>query len=161
MHLLFVCNSLTAARRSFSTSRHLSRPLTLTARLVQEQIAMQLGSLGISYAQADVLVRLWRREGHMTQTQLIQSLAVSRASGTLLLKQLERRGLIERQPDRVDGRRLRVRLTPAGRDLEQPVLLVFERVEAVVREPLDPADVETMFRVLRAVQEQMQRQRGR
>jgi DNA-binding MarR family transcriptional regulator len=151
---------LTGPERSFKTSPHLSGLLTLTGRLVQERIAHDLARLGISHAQAVVLVRLWRRGGDMTQTEMIQSLALSRASGTLVLNELTNRRLIERRPDEVDARRLVIRLTEAGRNLEPSVLEVFERVEAVLRAPLDAADVDTAFRVLLDILEALQRDRS-
>ena len=146
--------------RSFASSPHLSGPLTLVGRLVQERIAHDLAGQGISYAQAVVLVRLWRRGGEMPQTEMIQSLALSRASGTLVLNELSQRGLIERRPDEVDARRLVVQLTPAGHQLEPSVLEVFERVESVIRTQLDDEDVANTFRVLLAMLEAMQRDRG-
>jgi DNA-binding MarR family transcriptional regulator len=151
---------LSGSERSFASSPQLSGLLTLIGRLVQERIAHDLARLGVSYAQAVVLVRLWRRGGEMSQTEMIQSLALSRASGTLVLNELTQRGLIERRPDQDDARRLVVHLTRAGYELEPAVLEVFEHVEAVIRGPLDDEEVEHAFRVLTAVQDAMQRDRG-
>ncbi len=150
---------MTGTERSFASSPHLSGLLTLAGRLVQERIAHDLARLGISYAQAVVLVRLWRRGGEMSQTEMIQSLALSRASGTLVLNELSQRGLVERRPDQADARRLVVRLTEAGHELEPSVLDVFEGVEAVLRSPLAEDDVDSAFRVLLAVLDAMQRDR--
>jgi DNA-binding MarR family transcriptional regulator len=150
---------LTGPERSFASSPHLSGLLTLTGRLVQERIAHELAALGISYAQAVVLVRLWRRGGEMPQTEMIQSLALSRASGTLVLNELSQRGLIDRRPDQADARRLVVRLTEAGQELEPSVLEVFEQVESVIRAPLAEQDVDTAFRVLLGMLDVMQRGR--
>lgn len=138
--------------RPFVTSPHLIGLLIVTARLVQEQVATRLSALGISYAQAVVLVRLYRSvTGSVPQTDMIESLAVSRASGTLVLSQLEARGLISRTADPGDARRLVVELTDAGRALELPVYGVFEEVESVIRRSLEPvevtATVETMRRM--------------
>ncbi|HXM59011.1 MAG TPA: MarR family transcriptional regulator [Candidatus Dormibacteraeota bacterium] len=150
---------MTGAERSFASSPHLSALLTLTGRLVQERIAHDLAELGISYAQAAVLVRLWRYGGEMSQTDMIQSLALSRASGTLVLNELAQRELIERRPDEIDARRVIVRLTQAGRDLEPAVLDIFEQVESTIRAPLAEDDVESAFRTLLAVLNAMQRGR--
>lgn len=152
---------LTGPERSFASSPQLSGLLTLTGRLVQERLGHDLAGLGISYAQSVVLVRLWRRGGEMPQAEMIRSLALSRASGTLVLNELRQRGLVERRPDDADARRAMVRLTPAGHELERPVLEVFERVEGVIREPLSGEDVEAALRVLPAVLEAVQRDRAR
>ncbi|TMC05335.1 MAG: MarR family transcriptional regulator [Chloroflexi bacterium] len=144
-------------RRSFASWSTLTTLLALNGRLVQEQIGRNLEPLGVSYAQAAVLVRLWRRQGQMPQAEMIRSLALSRASGTLVLNELEQRGLIERQPDVRDARRLVVRLTEAGMDLEPEVFDAFDRVEAAVRAPLSEEEVETGLRILRSLVEAIRR----
>ncbi len=156
-----IVGELTIPARTFASSPHLSDLLTLTGRLVQERIAHRLGRLGISYAQAVVLVRLWRCGGQMPQSEMIQALALSRASGTLVLNQLQKQGLVERLPDHGDARRFIIRLTKPGQDLEQPVLEVFELVESAIRGPLSATDVETSFRVLVGVLQAMQGGRRR
>lgn len=122
----------------------------MTARLAQEQVAIRLSALGISYAQAVVLVRLYRSaSGSLPQSDMIDSLAVSRASGTLVLSQLEARGLVSRAADPGDARRLVIELTEAGRDLEEPVHAVFQEVESVIRRSLAPAEVASSFDIVR------------
>ncbi|HEY4026550.1 MAG TPA: MarR family transcriptional regulator [Candidatus Dormibacteraeota bacterium] len=135
---------------------HLTTVLALVGRLVQDRVAQALTELGVSYAEASALMRLWYAGGHMPQSDMIQSLSLSRTACTLLLNQLERKGLVERRNDRRDGRRLMVWLTPAGQDLEQPVLEAIEQVESVIRAPLPARDVEDSFRMLRAVLQAVQ-----
>ena len=135
--------------------------LSLSGRLIQERIGHDLEPLGISYAQAAVLVRLWRHGGRMPQAEMIDSLALSRASCTNLLNDLEREGLIERAPDSADARRMVVGLTEAGQDLERPVLDVFERVEIEIGESLGGEDAATAYRVVRAVLERLRQSRPR
>jgi MarR family transcriptional regulator, organic hydroperoxide resistance regulator len=143
---------LSTRPRPFITSPHLIGLLVVTARLVQEQVTAKLSALGVSYAQAVVLVRLYRSHtGTLPQTDMIDSLAVSRASGTLVLGQLQAAGLITRSPDPGDGRRLVIALTDTGRDLEQPLHDVLEEVEAVVRRSLQPSEVAAAFDVVRRI----------
>jgi len=150
---------VTGPARTFAASAHLSGLLSLTGRLAQERIGRQLAALGLSYARAAALVRLWRHDGPMPQTDMIRSLALSRASGTLVLNQLAQQGLIERQPVRGDARRVVLELTPAGRDLEGPVLEIIERVESTLRARLTDEEVETAFRVLVSVLETLRSER--
>jgi DNA-binding MarR family transcriptional regulator len=138
-------------RRSFASSPTLTTLLALGGRLVQERIGRDLEPLGVSYAQTAVLVRLWRRDGQMAQAEMIQSLALSRASGTLVLNELEQGGLVERRPDVRDARRLVVRLTEEGVDLEPQVFEVFQRVESAIRAPLSEDEVAAGLRILRAL----------
>ena len=133
----------------------------MTARLVQEQVATRLSALGISYAQAVVLIRLYRSAtGSLPQTDMIESLAVSRASGTLVLTQLQTRGLVARSSDPADARRLVVVLTDAGRDLEQAVYAALEEVESVIRRSLGPDEVAAAFDTLRLMFEDIKRFRS-
>src|SRR5205807_1482673 len=98
--LAIILGALSTRQRPFITSPHLIGLLVVTARLVQEQVASRLTALGISYAQAVVLVRLYRSPtGILSQSDMIESLAVSRASGTLVLGQLQTSELIVRNAD--------------------------------------------------------------
>src|SRR5207302_8576129 len=113
-----ILGALSTRQRPFIASPHLIGLLVVTARLVQEQVASRLTALGVSYAQAVVLVRLYRSPtGILSQSDMIESLAVSRASGPLVLSQLETSELIVRNADPGDARRLLITLTAAGRDL--------------------------------------------
>jgi DNA-binding MarR family transcriptional regulator len=151
---------LSSRPRPFITSPHLIGLLIVTARLIQEQVAIKLSPLGISYAQAVALVRLYRSAtGTLAQTDMIESLAVSRASGTLVLSQLEARGLVQRSADPADARRLVIELTEAGRDLELPVHAVLEAVESVIRRSLDPVEVAASFDVIRRMFDDIKRYR--
>jgi DNA-binding MarR family transcriptional regulator len=151
---------LSSRPRPFITSPHLIGLLIVTARLIQEQVAIKLSPLGISYAQAVVLVRLYRSvTGTLPQTDMIESLAVSRASGTLVLSQLEARGLVRRTADPGDARRLIIELTDTGRALELPVHAVMEEVESVIRRSLDPAEVAGSFDVIRRMFDDIKRYR--
>jgi DNA-binding MarR family transcriptional regulator len=152
---------LSTRARPFITSPHLIGLLVVTARLVQEQVATRLAALGISYAQAVVLVRLYRSvTGKLSQTDMIESLAVSRASGTLVLSQLEARGLVARSADPGDARRLVIALTAAGWDLEQPIHAVLEDVEAVIRRSLDSSEVAATFDIMRRMFDDIKRHRS-
>jgi MarR family transcriptional regulator, transcriptional regulator for hemolysin len=151
---------VTDERRSFASSSTLTTLLTLSGRLVQERIGRDLEPLGVSYAQAAVLVRLWRRDGQMAQAEMIRSLALSRASGTLVLNELEQLGLVERRPDDRDARRFVIRLTEAGVDLEPQVFDVFLRVERAIRAPLSDDEVAAGLRILRALLEGIRHDRA-
>jgi DNA-binding MarR family transcriptional regulator len=135
---------------SFAESRHLSGLVTLTARLVQEMIGTDLAPYRITYAQAVALVRLWRGdENGMLQGELAIKLSLSRPATTLMLRDLEERGLILRHTDQRDGRRHVVLLTDAGRALEVDVLAVFDKTERLLEAALSKADRPKAFAILR------------
>lgn len=129
------------ANSSFRTSSHILGDVTLLGRLVQDRIGTLLEPHGLTHAQAVALVRLWRSaSGSMPQATLISSLAVSRATGTQLLHDLESRDLVTREPDPADARSNLITLTPKGSALESDVLAVFDRVDGEIAGSLSSAE---------------------
>lgn len=84
-----------------------------------------LDPLGLTYPQYLVMLALWERDGE-TVGQLGARLYLDSGTLTPLLKRLEAQGLLQRQRDAADERRVLLSLTPAGRALR-------ERAEAVPR----------------------------
>lgn len=70
-----------------------------------------------SFRQLAVLFML--RDGAVSPASIAQRLGISRAVVTGLLDRLEERGLIRREPDPADRRRLRIVMTSAGLDASQ------------------------------------------
>ena len=96
------------------------RLLTLAPRYVQWS-AMSLRAHRVdgdpSFRQLAVLFML--REGVASPAGLAQRLGISRAVVTGLLDRLEERGLIRREPDSADRRRLRIVMTASGLDASE------------------------------------------
>lgn len=96
------------------------RLLTLAPRYVQWS-AMSLRAHRLegdpSFRQLAVLFML--REGIASPAAIAQRLGISRAVVTGLLDRLEERGLIKREPDPADRRRLRVVMTTSGLDASE------------------------------------------
>jgi len=84
--------------------------------LVQQELARRLKTLDLKTPHLDVLVNLVRTPG-ISQHDLARKLFVGRSNMTMLLPQLEKRGLVERRPDADDRRVLRLHLTPQGETL--------------------------------------------
>jgi DNA-binding MarR family transcriptional regulator len=75
-----------------------------------------LAAVDVSPAQYSVLVVISANRG-LSQAELAATLGIERALLARLLHRLEWRGLIQRLPSSVDGRRHALRLTPKGRTL--------------------------------------------
>ncbi|MFF3553906.1 MarR family winged helix-turn-helix transcriptional regulator [Streptomyces tsukubensis] len=134
------------------SENHLSGLLTLTARLVQDRLSAALRPHGVTYAQAAALVRLWRTpDGRMLQHDFVTSLALARPSGTLLISDLERSGLVGRSPDPTDGRRQVITLTEAGRELEGKVHGVISGLQREIDRIVGREDLARTMRVLTTV----------
>ena len=90
---------------------------------LERALAVKLAPLDLKPAQLDVLMNLYRHPG-MSQHDLARRLLVGRSNITMLLPQLESRGLLRREGDQKDKRVLRLTLTDAGTDLLMQALKV-------------------------------------
>ena len=76
--------------------------------------------LGLYRGQPFLLAVLWESEG-VTHSELARRIHVSPATVTNMIKRMEKGGLLERRPDKVDQRVSRVYLTDAGRAIRERV----------------------------------------
>lgn len=81
--------------------------------VLERTLTARLGPLDLKPAQLDVLMNLYRHPG-LSQHDLARRLLVGRSNITMLLPQLESRGLLRREGDEKDRRVLRLALTDAG-----------------------------------------------
>jgi DNA-binding MarR family transcriptional regulator len=105
--------------------------LMATARAIRLAYERRLARLELNLTQACLLafVHDW---GPQTQTQLAEGLGLGRAATGSLVDALERRGLVERQPDTRDRRVWRVAATQQGRDMAKPIM----EIDQVLRREL-------------------------
>ena len=96
-------------------------------QLVQQTLARALKPLDIKPPHLDILVNLMRTEG-ISQQDLARKLLVGRSNITMLLPQLEKRGLIERRSDGSDKRVLRLFLTGGGYRLAEKAIAIQARI---------------------------------
>lgn len=90
-------------------------------QLMQLTLARNIGHLGIKTPHLDILINLYRREG-ISQQELARKLLVGRSNMSMLLPQLEKRGLIERRGDGKDKRVLRLFLTEEGKRITEKAM---------------------------------------
>jgi MarR family transcriptional regulator, organic hydroperoxide resistance regulator len=84
--------------------------------LVEKAMTAGLLPLELKLPHYDILANAHRFPG-LTQQELATKLLVGRSNLSMLLPELERRGLIERGQDKTDKRVRRLHLTQAGTDL--------------------------------------------
>ncbi|MEQ1942592.1 MarR family transcriptional regulator [Mesorhizobium sp. VNQ89] len=90
--------------------------VTRACHAVERAAAAALAPLNLKPAQFDVLMALHRHPS-MSQHDLARKLMVGRSNITMLLPQLEKRQLVQRQSDEKDKRVLRLTLTNEGEEL--------------------------------------------
>ncbi len=93
------------------------------SQIIHQKLAKALTSLDIKVPHLDILANLYRFEG-ISQQDLARKLLVGRSNISMLLPQIEKRGLIERRPDDRDKRILRLHLTDKGRELTRKALAI-------------------------------------
>ena len=97
--------------------------LYAASRAVIRSYKPLLEPLGLTYPQYLVMLVLWEWQQQPPEQPTVKALGERLAldSGTLtpLLKRMEASGWVTRERDAADERRVRVRLTPAGRALRE------------------------------------------
>lgn len=92
-------------------------------QLMQQALSKALTPLDIKPPHLDILVNLYRFEG-ISQQELARKLLVGRSNMSMLLPQMEKRGLLERRPDQWDKRILRLHLTEEGRGVTEEAMKI-------------------------------------
>ncbi len=126
-------------------------------QLMQQSLGRSLAELEIKTPHLDILINLYRFEG-ISQQELARKLLVGRSNMSMLLPQMEKRGLIERRGDEKDKRVLRLFLTPEGREVtEKAMVIQTDLIERVLSpEPIEQcmAMAESMERIIHVLQQE-------
>ena len=107
-----------------------------------------LVSHGLTISQFAVLEAVYHL-GPLNQRQLAEKILRSSGNLTMVIDNLERSGLVERQRSTTDRRMIMIHLTPAGHDLITSVLPQHIRGIAEVFSALTPAELEELNRLTR------------
>ncbi|MCL6708124.1 MarR family transcriptional regulator [Pseudomonas sp. R2.Fl] len=125
-------------------------------QMMQQALSRALAPLDIKPPHLDILVNLYRFEG-ISQQELARKLLVGRSNMSMLLPQMEKRGLVERRGDPKDKRVLRLYLTESGNSLtKQAMAIQTDLIEATLSAtPLDQclAMADAMEALTRRLQE--------
>jgi len=97
--------------------------LHAASRAMTQAYQPLLAPLGITYPQYLVLLVLWERDGLLVK-EIGARLDLDSGTLTPLLKRLETLGLVVRERQSTDMRQVRIRLSRAGRSLEEKAVSV-------------------------------------
>lgn len=98
-------------------------PVYAASRLIIRQYQPLLSKLGITYSQYLVLMVLWENDG-ITVNEITQRLILNTNTITPILKRMAAQGLITRQRSEQDERKVIIKLTAKGRELEEAAATV-------------------------------------
>ena len=122
------------------------------SRLIDRRLGENFARFGIESWMYDVMATL-RRSGEpyeLTAGELVRQTMVTTGAITNRIDRLEQRGLVERAGAQ-DRRKVIVRLTPAGRQLVDDVVVDHMATEREILAPLTPRQQADVANLLRAV----------
>jgi DNA-binding MarR family transcriptional regulator len=117
--------------------------LVRAEKAVVAALARALQPFDLKIAQLDMLMNLYRHPG-MSQHELARKLLVGRSNITMLLPQMEKRGLLAREHDAKDKRVMRLALTADGEALLMEALHVYSGLIERVMAQSSPAQCDAM-----------------
>jgi len=130
----------------------ITRMQTLLKRLKRMDAAAFAGSeISLEDYQTLHVLMVQPFPGEATPAQLAEAARVTRAAMTSRLDRLADAGLITRETDADDRRRVVVRPTPAGRDAWERLVHEGMRREQALLEPLSAAQLDQLNALLRTV----------
>jgi DNA-binding MarR family transcriptional regulator len=134
-------------RQMISFQDTISYLIAQIARGHRRRAAEHLAECSLYPGQEMVLVRLLAEPG-LTQGELAERLGIEPPTLTRALNRLERAGLVERRPDDVDGRLVRIHLTTTGCAQREPIHRAWEHLEADTTAGLSPGELAFLREVL-------------
>ena len=99
-----------------------------SARLYFVRAFHLLERLGLHPGQLPLLVALYREDG-LSQKELVKRLSVKPSTVAVMIKRMERNGLLQRRPDDKDQRVTRICLTEEGRQIREQVTHVMQQLD--------------------------------
>ncbi|QPC87988.1 MarR family transcriptional regulator [Mesorhizobium sp. NBSH29] len=123
-------------------------------KAVVTALGKALQPLDLKLAQLDMLMNLYRHPG-MSQHELARRLLVGRSNITMLLPQLEKRGLVNRENDAKDKRVMRLMLTGDGETLLMQALEVYNGLIERVMSQSSPDDCDRMGAVMTRISDML------
>jgi DNA-binding MarR family transcriptional regulator len=106
-------------------------PVYTASRLITREYQPYLDKLGLTYPQYLVLLVLWETD-EIPINSITQQLLLDTNTVTPLLKRMETLGLLERQRSKEDERKVIVKLTEKGHQLQADAALIPESLVGVL-----------------------------
>lgn len=120
-------------------------PLYAASKAVVHRSSFYLKDLGLSYTQYIVMMTLWENKS-ISLKEIGQLLYLDSGTLTPVLKNLEKKGFVERKRDTTDERVLSVTLTEKGRKLKEKAVKIPELMNKCVE--LEEEEFNTLYELL-------------
>lgn len=123
------------------------RAARLTFRAFARTVEQRIRPHGVTIGQWRFLRELWQEDG-VTQRELSDRLSMREPSTVGAVRSLEKAGLVHRERDQGDRRKIRIHLTPRARQLRGPLLDHVREINRIATAGIAEEDLETTWRVL-------------
>ena len=120
-------------------------PLYAAARNVTSLYTPWLKPLGLTYTQYIVFLVLWEKDG-ISVSEIGERLMLDNGTLSPLLKKMEQAGYVERRRCRKDDRIVEIRLTEAGKALQESAKDIPGQVAGCI--DLTPEQAQTLYTLL-------------
>jgi len=114
-----------------------------------------LSKIGLYKGQPPILSALWDRDG-LTITELAEAVEIRPATVTVMVKRMEKAGLLVRRSDLNDMRICRVYLTQKGMDIRSDVEHVWETIAGECFAGFTPEERDLLQRFLKRIRDNLQ-----
>lgn len=134
-------------------NRSINKQINLISREVFEENALPL----LSPLEAWIIGYLYRNQGKACYQKDVEAeFHVSRSTVTRTVQNMEKLGLLERATNGQDQRMKQVRITPKAAQLHENLHAdIFRRVDERIMEGISEEDMETFYRVLEQMKENL------
>jgi MarR family transcriptional regulator, organic hydroperoxide resistance regulator len=122
---------------------------------INAELSRRLEPHGVHPGQDYLLDELWHEDGQ-TVGALAARIGVEVPTAVRTVSRMEAAGLLRREPDPADGRRVIVRLTARGRELERIVPQILADVTERATAGMSEAEREQLLRLLRDLRENLE-----
>jgi len=133
----------------------LVRAVAKAFKAINAKLARRLEPHGVHPGQDYLLDQLWREDGQPVGV-LAERIGIEVPTLVRTVTRMEAAGLVRREPDPADGRRVIVRLTARGRELEQVVPAILAEVTALATADMSGDERDQLLRLLRQLRENLQ-----
>ena len=136
-----------SAELAYDPMRSMGYLCRVNFRLFSRELEHRIVRHGVSSGQWRSLRVLWEEDG-ITQRELSERVGATEATTVAMIRRLVRDGFVDRRPDPLDARKVRIVLTPRARRLRARLMPYVEEVNEIALRGVSEADRATVRRVL-------------
>jgi MarR family transcriptional regulator, organic hydroperoxide resistance regulator len=133
-------------KREETVDYHIKSAWHAISRMYNQKAAQEDFTTSIGF----VLININSKEG-TPATKIAPLMGLEARSLTRMLKNMEEKGLIYKQPDPVDKRSVRIFLTPEGKKKKEISIRTIKEFNLMVREVVSEEELETFFGVFQKI----------